>query len=341
MYSRAYYCVLAFIGLAWMADTALPSTHEFFKGKTIRIVVAFSPGASFDVYSRTISRHLGKHILGNPTIVVENMTGAGGLVLANHLYKVAKPDGLTIGNFNGGLLMGQILGWPGIEFDARKFEYIGVPSKLDSACVFTKGSGITSFEKWKASKVAVKMGGTAPGSAMVDGPRLLMSLFGLPTHLVKGYKGFADVRLAVEGGEVDGVCASWDGIHLVWGKKIESGDIVVVLQTPEQRLPDLPNVPSAIEFGKTEIERQLIQVGLQDPALLGHLYSLPPGTPKDRVQVLSKAFIDTIKTPDYAADALNSKLRVDPASGEELERIVQRLFKLSPAMADRLKEILK
>jgi tripartite-type tricarboxylate transporter receptor subunit TctC len=341
MYSRAYYCLLAFIGLAWMADTAHPSTHEFFKEKTIRIVVAYSPGASFDIYSRTIARHLGKHIPGNPTIVVENMTGAGGLVLANHLYKVAKPDGLTIGNFNGGLLMGQILGWPGIEFDARKFEYLGVPSKLDSVCAFTKRSGITSFERWKASKVAVKMGGTAPGSAMVDAPKLLMALFGLPTQLITGYKGFADVRLAVEGGEVDGVCASWDGIHLVWGKKIESGDIVVALQTPEQRLPDLPKVSSAIEFAKTETERQLIQVGLQDPALLGHLYSLPPGTPKDRVQVLGKAFIDTIKTTGYAADALNSKLRVDPASREEIERIVQRLFNLSPAMADRLKGILK
>jgi tripartite-type tricarboxylate transporter receptor subunit TctC len=341
MYRRGHYCMLALIGLAWMADTAFPSTHEFFKGKTIRIVVAYSPGASFDVYSRTIARHLGKQIPGNPTIIVENMTGAGGLVLANHLYKVAKPDGLTIGTFNGGLLMGQILGWPGIEFDARKYEYIGVPSKLDSVCVFTKGSGITSFEKWKASKVPVKMGGTAAGSAMVDAPRLLMALFGLPTQLITGYKGFADVRLAMEGGEVDGVCASWDGIHLAWGKKIESGDIVVVLQTPEQRLRDLPKVPSAIEFAKDEKERQLIQVGLQDPALLGHLYSLPPGTPKDRVQFLGKAFIESIKTPAYAADALNSKLRVDPVGGEELEKIVERLFKLGPATTERLKEILR
>lgn len=317
------------------------TTHDFYKGKTVRIVVGFSPGGTFDIYSRTISRHLGKHIPGNPTIYVENMTGAGSLVLANHVYKVAKPDGLTIGNFHGGLLMGQILGWPGVEFDARKFEYIGVPAKLDSVCVFTKASGITSFEKWKASKVALKMGGTAPGSNTVDIPRLLMAMFGVPTQVIPGYKGIADVRLAVDGGELAGACMSWDGIKLFWDKQIESGDIFVVVQARQEPLPDLPKVPLAIDFAKTEEERKLIQVGMHDPALIVLLYSFPPGTPKDRLQVLRKAFMDTMKAPDYAADAQKSKLNVDPASGEELERTVERLFKLSPAMVGRFKEILK
>lgn len=316
------------------------TTHDFYKGKTVRIVVGFSPGGIFDTYSRTIGRHLGKHIPGNPTIVVENMTGAGGLIVVNHLYKVAKPDGLTIGNFHGGLLMGQILGRPGIEFDARKFEYIGVLAKQDNLCAFTKASGITSFEKWKTSKVAIKVGATAPGTSLFDVPRLLTAVFSLPTQVITGYKGFADIRLAVDGGELAGVCASWDSLKFTWGTQIESGDMFVVVQARQEPLPDLPKVPLAIDLAKTEEERQLIQVGIHDPALLALLYSFPPGTPKDRLEVLRKAFMDTMKAPDYAADAQKSKLSVDPASGEELERTVERLFKLSPAMVGRLKEIL-
>lgn len=317
------------------------TTHDFYKGKTVRIVVGASAGGTFDIYSRAIGRHLGKHIPGNPTIVVENMTGAGGQVLANHLYKVAKPDGLTIGNFFGGVLMGQILGRPGIEFDARKFEYIGVPAKLYAACAFTKASGITNIEKWKASKVAIKVGGTAPGANSVDMPRLLIAVFGLPAQLITGYKGVADVRLAVDGGELAGACMGWDGIKLFWDKQIESGDIFVVVQARQEPLPELPKVPLALDLAKTEEERQLIQVGIHDPALTALLYSFPPGTPKDRLEALRKAFMDTMKAPDYAADAQKSKLNVDPASGEELERTVERLFKLSPAMVGRLKKILK
>ncbi len=325
----------------FVAGPAHATTHDFYKGKTVRIVVGVSAGGIFDTYSRTIGRHLGKHIPGNPTIVVENMTGAGGLVLANHLYKVAKPDGLTVGNFNGALLMGQILGRPGIEFDARKFEYIGVPAKQDTLCAFTKASGITSFEKWKASKVAIKVGGTAPGSATVDAPRLLMAVFGLPTQVITGYKGIADVRLAMDGGELAGACGNWDALKLLWDKQIESGDILIVLQARQEPLPDLPKVPLALDLAKTEKERQLIQVGLQDPALLQLLYSFPPGIPRDRLQVLRKAFMETLKAPDYATDAQKSKLSVDPASGEDLEKTVERLFKLDPKLVAQLKEILK
>src|SRR5207244_9961777 len=123
----------------------------FYKGKVIRIVVGFTAGGGFDTYSRTIARHMGRHVPGNPTIVVENMPGAGSLISANYLYKIAKPDGLTIGHFIGGLLLGQVIGQKGIEFDARKFEYVGAPTTDHVVCALTKASGIPSFEKWMAS----------------------------------------------------------------------------------------------------------------------------------------------------------------------------------------------
>jgi tripartite-type tricarboxylate transporter receptor subunit TctC len=122
--------------------------EKFFEGKTIRIIVGFAAGGGFDIYSRAIARHMGRHIPGNPSVIVENMTGAGSLLAANHLYKVAKPDGLTIGNIHGNQILNQVLGSPGIEFDARRFEWIGVPVKDNGACALTKASGITSLEKW-------------------------------------------------------------------------------------------------------------------------------------------------------------------------------------------------
>ena len=157
------------IALILSFDTAgAASADDFYQGKTIRIVVGFSAGGGFDTYARAIARHMSKHIPGQPAIVVENMTGAGSLIAANHVYKVAKPDGLTIGHFIGGLFLGQVLGQKGIEFDARKFEYLGAPITDHVVCAMTKASGITSVETWMASKTPVKMGGIAPGTSTPD-----------------------------------------------------------------------------------------------------------------------------------------------------------------------------
>jgi tripartite-type tricarboxylate transporter receptor subunit TctC len=325
----------------WIATLARATTHQFFKDKTVRIAVGASAGGAFDAYGRIVSRHLGKHIPGSPVVVVENVTGAGGLILANQIYKTTKPDGLTIATFNGGLLMGQVLGRPGIEFDARKFEYLGVPAKFDSVCAFSKASGISSFERWKAAKTAVKVGGTAPGSNLVDIPRVLTAVFGLPTQVITGYKGFSEVRLAVDGGELAGACGGWDGIKLLWGKQIEAGDVAVVMQTRSRPLPGLPKVPLIIDLANNDEDRQLIEVGIQYPALLSLTYALPPATPKDRLQLLRKAFLDTVTSSDFLADTQKSKLNVDPAPGEELERTVNRLFKLDPARVAKLKDILR
>jgi tripartite-type tricarboxylate transporter receptor subunit TctC len=340
---RKIFCLtLAMIGMATgTLDSGRASTHEFFKGKTVKILIGASAGGAFDTWGRMVGRHLGKQIPGNPVVVVENVTGAGGLILANQLYKTTKPDGLTLATFNGGLLMGQILGRPGIEFDAQRFEYLGVPAKFDSVCAFSKASGITSFDRWKASKAPVKVGGTAPGSNLVDIPKVLMAVFGLPTQIITGYKGFAEIRLAVDGGELAGACGGWDGLKLLWGNQIEAGDILLIMQTRSQPLPDLPKVPVVMDLASNDDDRQLIEVGIQFPALLSLAYALPPATPKDRVQLLRKAFTDTLMSPDFLADVQRARLNVDPASGEELQKTVDQLFKLTPQVANRLKEILK
>jgi tripartite-type tricarboxylate transporter receptor subunit TctC len=206
-----FLCSLIAIAALGVADISrAASVDDFYKGKNVRIVVGFSAGGGFDTYARALARHMGKHIPGSPGVVVENMTGAGSLIAANHVFKVAKPDGLTIGHFIGGLFLGQVLGQPGIEFDARKFEFIGAPISDHVVCAMTKGSGITSVDRWMASKTPVKMGGIAPGTSTPDNAtRILKTALGLPIQLVTGYKGTADVRLAAEGGEIGGFCCVW------------------------------------------------------------------------------------------------------------------------------------
>ena len=333
--------LISLIWLVLIAATAQATTHDFYKGKTIRIIVGFSPGGGFDTYARAISRHMHKHIPGNPTILVENMTGAGSLIAANHVFKVAKPDGLTMGHFIGGLFMQQLQGRPGIEFDALKFEYVGTPVDDKPVCALTKASGITSADRWFASKTPVKLGGTAPGSNTDDIPKILRAALGLPVQLVSGYKGTSDIRLAAESGELAGGCWGWDSIRATWRKGIESGDAVVVLQTLPKRHTDLPKVPLAMDLAKSEEARQLIQAGIHDVSAVIRPYVLSPGTPKDRVQTMRRAFMDTMKDGEFLAEAEKSKLDVEPLSGEELERTVAGLFKLSPSVVAKLKEALE
>jgi len=237
--------------------------EPYYKGKTIRIVVGFTAGGGFDAYSRALARHMPRHILGNPTIVVENMPGAGSLISANYLYKIAKPDGLTIGHFIGGLLLGQVLGQKGVEFDARKFEYIGAPVYEHPVCATTTASGITSLEKWMASPTPVKMGGVAPGASNPDNiTRAARATIGLPTQIVTGYKGTAEIRLAAESGELAGACWGWGSLRATWRKGLDAREVQVVLQITPKPHPDLPNVPLAIIARMTR--SSLLEVLRQD-----------------------------------------------------------------------------
>ena len=214
-----------------LTSGALLSAQEpFYKGKTLRIIVGSTAGGGLDTYSRVIARHMGKHITGNPTIIVENMPGAGSLILASHLYNVAKPDGLTIGNIVGDIVLAQLLGRPGVEADFLKFGYIGVPLKDFNACALTKASGITNVEKWMAAKIPVKLGSTTPGTTTDNTPRILRALLGLPIQTVTGYKGTAEIRLAAENGEIAGGCWTWGSMRTTWRKALQAGEAVVLLQ---------------------------------------------------------------------------------------------------------------
>ena len=316
--------------------------EPFYKGKTVRVIVGFAPGGGFDAYARSLSRHMGKHIPGNPTLIVENMTGAGSLVAANHLYKIAKPDGLTFGTFHGSQVMAQLIGGQGIEFDARKLEWIGTPGKNHDVCLFSKASGITSVERWMAAKTPVRLGGAAPGASTDDFPKILRAVLGLPLRVVSGYKGTADMRLAVEGGEISGLCGiSVASVRATWKKQLEAGDATVVLQTAPHPPPDPPaNIPLAINLAKTEEGRQLIHTGIHAPSAITYAYSAPPGTPQERIEILRRAFWNTTKDPEFLAEATKANLEVNSIPGEEVTKLISDLFRLEPRIVSRFKELL-
>jgi tripartite-type tricarboxylate transporter receptor subunit TctC len=314
--------------------------QPFYEGKTVRIVVGFAASGGFDTYARVIGRHLGGHIPGNPTVVVDNMPGAGGLVMTNYLYNVAKPDGLTIGHFNGAQILGQPLGQPGIEFDARKFEYIGAAVKTDVACSLSRVSGITGIDQWRAAKTRVKLGGTGPGATPDNAARILQAALGLPIQVVSGYKGTAAIRLAVESGEVDGGCWSWESMRVTWRRALQAGEVVPVVQFATKPFADLPNVPLAIGLAGSDDARRLIRIGVQNSSAFARPFAVPPRTPKDRVTTLREAFVATLKDPAFLAEATKAKLTIEPVTGDELTELVAEVFTLSPALLAKLKDAL-
>ncbi len=322
-----------FSGITWAAGP--------FEGKTIRIIVGLSAGGGFDAYARAIARHLGRHIPGNPAILVENMPGAGSMISANYLYKIAKPDGLTIGHFDGGLFTLQVLGQPGPEFDARKFEYVGAPMTEGTVCLLAKSTGVTSLAEWSSSKTPVKMGGTMPGAYAPDNViRILRTTLGLPVQLIEGYKGAADIRLAVMSGELGGSAYSWVAVRSIWRQALEKGEVIVALQAVPKSFPDLTNVPLAIDVAKSDEARQLIEIGIHSPRILVRPFVLPPGTPKEQVGILRRAFQETLRDRELLADIEKAKFYLDPVTGEELERTVNGMFKIDPAILGKLKGIL-
>jgi len=322
------------------AGNAFAQTN-FYEGKSIRMIVGFSAGGGYDTYTRTLARHMGKHIPGNPAILVENMAGAGSMIAANYSYKVARPDGLTIGHFIGGLFLQQLLGKPGIEFDAARFQFVGVPAQDNFVLGVSKSSGVTDLDSWLASKQVVKFGGVATGSGTDDFPNLLRVTIGLPTQMVSGYKGTADVRLAFNSGEVAGLSNSWESTKSTWRNELERGDLKLIVAATLKPHPDLPKLPLAINYAKTDEAKRLISTVARVHGPTVRPYVLPPSTPKDRVQVIRKAFMDTMKDPEFLAEAKKANLDINPDDGATLEQNVKEVLKLEPALIAKLKEVLK
>ena len=313
---------------------------DFYKGKTIRVIVGGSAGGGFDIYTRAMARHMGKHIPGNPSLLVENMTGAGTLIAAKFLHSSAKPDGLAFGIFNGALILSGALGNKSVDFDMRELEYLGVPIQDNNVCAVRKESGVTNMDQWFASKSPIKLGGLSPGNSTSDVPRILAAALNLPIQLVEGYKGTNEVRLGADGGELHGGCWAWETLKVAWAKAIPAGDVIPILQVTNKKIAELPNVPMALDLAKTEEARMLLKAGAIDPAAIVRVYVTTPRTPQDRLQILTNAFAKTLTDPEFIAEAKKANLDINPLTGAEVRKIVDDLFRLPQATKTKLASIL-
>jgi tripartite-type tricarboxylate transporter receptor subunit TctC len=313
--------------------------QEFYNGKTLQLIVGTAPGGGFDTYTRTMARHIGKHIPGNPTTVVQNMPGAGNLIAANYIYNRAAPDGLTIGHFSGSMIFKHVLGDQGVMFDGKKFGWLGTPAPERHACVLTEKSGIRTLENWVAAKRPAKIGSLGPGNATSVLPQLLRSVLGLPINVIEGFKGTSDIRLSAESGEIDGACWGWDSIKVTWAKAVESGFVRPMIQTTIEPHPDLPNIPIAFQLAKTKEGQELLKLGYQAYGPSAIAYSVPPGLPPDRLLVLQKAFLATMKDGDFLAEMKKTNLVISPIDGPTISKIVGTLYSVEPGLLARFREI--
>jgi tripartite-type tricarboxylate transporter receptor subunit TctC len=314
--------------------------QEFSRAKTVRVIVGGSAGGGFDIYTRAMARHMAKHIPGNPTLIVENMTGAGTLIAAKYLHSSAKPDGLSFGMFNGALILGRVLGMKGIDFEVRELEFLGVPVQDNTVCALRRESGVANMDQWLAAKSPIKLGGLSPGNSTSDVARIIQTALNLPVQLIEGYKGTNEIRLAADAGELHGACWAWETLKVAWAKAIPAGEVNVVLQVTAKKISELPNVPMALDLAKSDDARQLLKAGAIDPAAIVRIYVTTPHTPKDRLQILRTAFAKTLVDAEFTAEAKKANLDINPLTGDEVKTIVDDLFKLSPAVKSKLAAVL-
>ncbi|HEY5607080.1 MAG TPA: hypothetical protein VIM38_01950 [Alphaproteobacteria bacterium] len=296
----------------------------FYRNKTIDLQIGYSVGGGYDIYGRLVGQHMSKHIPGNPSIVPKNMPGAGSLKLANWLYVVAPKDGTVFGTIGRGIPMEPLLGGEGVQFDAQKFTWIGSANDEVSVCAAWHTAGVAKFEDLLAKELIV--GGTGSGADTDIFPVIINKVFGTKFKVIAGYPGGNDINLAMERGEVGGRCGwSWSSIKAGSMKWVTDGIVKILMQISLAKHPDLPNVPLVIDLAKNDEQRQIMKL-IFSRQVMGRPFLAPPGVPADRTAALRKAFMDTMKDPEFLAAAGKAKLEVTPVSGANLEALVKQVY---------------
>jgi tripartite-type tricarboxylate transporter receptor subunit TctC len=313
---------------------------DFYRGKTIDLMIGYSVGGGYDVYARLIAKHLGKHIPGNPTVTPKNMEGAGSLRLANWLYNVAAKDGHVFGTIGRGTGFDPLLGSKTAQFDGTKFNWIGSANDEVSVCVVWNGRGkVTKFDDLLTQELAV--GGTGAAADTDQFPRIINGVLGTKMKIITGYPGGNDVNLALERGEVDGRCGwSWSSVKSTRASWMSDKKITILMQLSLAKHPDLPGVPLIVDLAKNEEQRQILKLIFARQAL-GRPFLAPPGVPADRVAILRKAFMDTMADKEFLAEADKAQLEITPVAGEQIQKLVSEVYQTPPAIAHKAAEILR
>jgi tripartite-type tricarboxylate transporter receptor subunit TctC len=345
MMKKKFFNAYFLIGFFLFVSMAHATTHEFFKGKTIRLIVGTSAGGAMDEWARFLAPHLSRTIPGSPDIVVQNMPGGGTVIAANYMYNIAKPDGLTLGLVNPAIYIDQLLGAKEIKFDWPKLSWIGSPERIDQVLFMRADFPQKTIDDLRKAPEPPRCAATGRSGAGYFLPRLLEEGLGLKVQMVVGYGGGGDMNLAMEKGEVQcraGTVSAYVGREptRTW---LANGFVRALVQSGTKRytkLPDVPTLYELMETYKTPDATKRVAKVLLSSGDLGRPFFAPPGLARDRLKILRDAFTKTMSDEALLAEARKKKWDLDPLNGEDLETIAREIMVQPPEVIERVKKVL-
>src|SRR6202140_695066 len=335
-----YYRPIAPVALlaAVLAFSATAQTTGAFAGKTVTMYIGFGPGGGYDLWARGVARHIGAHLPGNPTVNAQNLEGAGSYRAANFIYNVAPKDGTAMALIARDAVLGPLTGAPGAQFDATKFSWLGTPAIETNVCIAYRTSPVKTAQDLTQKELVV--GDNGPGTGTHSYPIALNNILGMKFRIVGGYPSSADVFLAMERGEVQGICESLDSVKLRRPDWIPNGTISLLFQGGTKPNPELKDVPFVVDLAQKPEDKQAIEF-LYAGQGIGRPFFAPPAMPPDRLKLLRDAFMATMKDPEFIAETQQRKLALEPESGEELEALIKKAYATPKPIIERIGNLVK
>jgi len=331
--SWATIALAAVMALFAQGQAQADAVADFYKGKTVTLYVGVAAGGVYSLFAQTLANHLGQHIPGNPSVIVQHQTGAGGLIAINHVYNVAPKDGTVVLTPNSGLAKRYILGVGNTMYDPAKFHWLGGWGEAVNDCTVFKTAPATTLEEAREKEVII--GAIDTGSNTYTNPLVINNILGTKFKIVPGYRGGSQIRLAMERGEVHGFCGQFEGWKTAKPEWLRDGKLAHLVQLSTKRSADMPNTPLLSEFARNDEDREIltfVQSGIEDRAMVA-----PPGVPKDRLAALEKAYMATLNDPKFRADAGKQKFTIIPVSGREIHDFIDKMMKMKPETIEKLK----
>jgi tripartite-type tricarboxylate transporter receptor subunit TctC len=320
---------------AWLCPTAAStqSVEEFYRTKSITMLIGSAAGGGYDIYGRVLARHLSRHVPGNPNIIVKNMPAAAGLAAASTLYTTAEKDGTVIAAFTNGSVMDPLFGNPGARYDAQKFNWLGSIGKLQNVCATWHRSPVKSIAAVREHEVIVAAAGATSNTAIV--PKVLNALVGTKFKVIAGYDAGTGLTLSIERGEAEGICGlSWSTIKVSRPHWIRDKLLNIIVQMGLTKLPDLPDVPSALDLVTDPQSKAVLELILIRQEA-GRPFAAPPGVPADRLAALRRGFEATLEDAEFRADAERAQLEIEPLTAAEIERYLATAYSAPKAIVQK------
>jgi tripartite-type tricarboxylate transporter receptor subunit TctC len=340
MITMAQWLAKAAVLAGALALSAAPAGAQSFDytGKTVTMVIGFGVGGGYDLWARTVARHIGKHLPGKPTVVPQNMPGAGSFIAANFLYGGAPKDGTVFGIIARDAPLGPLTGATGARFDANKISWIGSPTTETNVCIVYHTAKVKKVQDLFVTELL--LGDTGPGTGTRVYPKALAGILGMKFKLISGFPSSSDVFLAMERGEVEGICESYDSVNNRKPEWLTSGKITILFQGGAAPNPELKNVPFILDLARDPADRQTLEF-LYAGQGIGRPFVAPPDLPPDRLKLLRDAFNATMRDAEFLADAKRQKLDVEPITGEQLTALIKKIYATPPAMIERVGNLVK